>query len=49
MGDMAISGSILLFGRGVHGSEPVQRRCPETPPKVAPSPNSELIKALKRF
>ena len=45
---MAISGSI--FGRGVALS-----RCPETPPKVqaihgatSGSPNSELIKALKK-
>ena len=37
------------------GSEPVRRRCPETPPKVraihgatSGSPNSELIKALKK-
>ena len=37
------------------GSEPVWRRCPETPPKVrvihgatSGSPNSELIKALKK-
>ena len=50
MGDMAISGSI--FGRGEALS---RRRCPETPPKVraiheatSGSPNSELIKALKK-
>ena len=37
------------------GSEPVRRRCPETPPKVraihgaiSGGPNSELIKALKK-
>ena len=37
------------------GSEPVWRRCPETPPKVraihgatSSGPNSELIKALKK-
>ena len=49
---MAIFGSI--FGQG-RGSEPVWRRCPETPPKVrairgatSGGPNSELIKALKK-
>ena len=38
------------------GFEPVRRRCPETPPKVrtmhgatSGGPNSELIKALKKF
>ena len=49
---MAISGSKLWAGCG---SEPVRRRYPETPPKVqaihgatSGSPNSELIKALKK-
>ena len=41
---------------GGRGFEPVRRRCPETPPKVwtihgatSGGPNSELIKALKKF
>ena len=53
LGDMAISGAHILARRD---SEPVWRRCPETPQEVpaihkatSGSPNSKLKKALENY